>query len=136
MILAVRTALLFCLIWALASFGFAAVALTMLFGQPSYIDPNQIYGVATVSGVAAVVGLGLAAVISLRLMGRGSSAEWISPRVLVVIAVCFAGIAAWSFLADPHVDQQEHFFMRFMSGARFEFLTIAAATFVMGLRKA
>lgn len=136
MIPALRTALLFGLIWALTSFGFAAVALTTLFGQPSYIDASQIYGVAAVSGVAAIVGLGLAVLISLMLTGREASAERISPRVLIVIAVCFAGIAAWSFLVDSSVDQQKHFFMRFMSGARFEFLMIAVAAILIGLRKA
>lgn len=136
MILALRTALLFGLIWALTSFGFTAVALTTLFGQPSYIDPSQIYGVVAASGVATVVGLGLAALISLRLAGRVASAERVDSRALMVIAICFAGIAAWSFLVDPPVDQQGHFFMRFMFGARFEFLMIAIAAFVMGLRKA
>lgn len=135
MILAVRTALLLGLIWALTSFGFAAIALATLFGQPSYIDPNQIYGVAATSGVATVVGLGLAALVSLRLTGRSAAADHVTPRVLMVIGVCFACIAAWSFLVSSPADQ-DHFFMRFLSGARYEFLMIAVAAIVMGLRKA
>lgn len=136
MILVLRTALLFGLIWALTSFGFAAIALTTLFGQPSYIGAGQIYGVAAASGAAAVVALGLVVLLSLRLLRRGSSAERVSPRALITIAVGFAGIAACSFLLDPTVDQQKHFFLRFVSGARFEFLMIGIAALVMGLRKA
>lgn len=135
MILALRTALLLGLIWALTSFGFAAIALATLFGQPSYIEANQIYGVAATSGVVTVVGLGLAVLVSLRLTGRGAAAERVAPPVLMVIGVCFAGIAAWSFVVGSSADQ-DHFFMRFLSGARFEFLMIAVAALIMGLRKA
>ena len=135
MTLALRTVLLFGLIWALTSFAFAAIALASLFGQPSYIDPSQIYGAAATSGVATAAGLGLVVLISLRLTGKSASVERVPPRALIAIAIFFAGIAAWSFLADPPVDQ-EHFFMRFMTGARFEFLMVAVAAFAMGLRKA
>lgn len=135
MILALRTVLLFGLIWATTSFGFAALALTTLFGQPSYIDPSQVYAVTVVSCVATVVGLGLAVLISLRLTGRETFAECGSSRALMIVAVCFLGITAWSFLASPPVDQQ-HFFVRFLSGARFEFLMIAVAAVVVAFRKA
>ena len=135
MILALRTALLLGLIWAITSFGFAAIALVTLFGQPSYIDSSQICGVAATSGVATVVGLGLAVLVSLRLTGRSAAAERVAPPVLMFIGVCFACIAAWSFLVDSSADQ-DHFFMRFLSGARFEFLMMAMAALVMGLRKA
>ena len=134
MILALRTALLLGLIWALTSFGFAAIALATLFGQPSYIDSNQIYGVAATSGVATLVGLGLAVLVSLRLTGRNVAAERVAPPVLMAIGVCFACIAAWAFLVGSSADQ-DHFFMRFLSGARFEFLMVAVAALIMGLRK-
>ena len=135
MILVLRTALLLGLIWALTSFGFAAIALATLFGQPSYIDSNQIYGVVATSGVATLVGLGLAVLVSLRLTGRNAAAERVAPPVLMVVGVCFACIAAWAFLVSSSADQ-DHFFMRFLSGARFEFLMVAVAALIMGLRKA
>jgi hypothetical protein len=135
MMLALRTALLLGLSWALSSFGFAAVSLTTLFGQPSNIDADQIYGVAAASGVATVVGLGLAVLVSLRLTGKGDSTERVASPLLMTIGICFAGVAAWSFLVGSSADP-DHFFIRFLSGARFEFLMIAVAALVMGLRKA
>ena len=71
MILALRAALLFGLIWALTSFGFTAGALATLFGQPSYISPDQLYGVTAVSAVSAVVALGLVVLLTLHLLGKG-----------------------------------------------------------------
>ena len=136
MIIVMRAILLFGLIWALTSFGFTAVTLTALFGEPTYIDERQIYGVAAMSGAVAVIGLGLAVLISLRLTGRRAYADIISPSALKVIAACLAGIAAWSFAIDPAIGQQGNFFLRFVSGARFEFLVIGLAALVMGLRKA
>lgn len=135
MTLAVRIALLLGLIWALTSFGFAAIALTTLIGEPSYIDSSQIYGVVTISGVATIVGLGLAVLVSLRLTGRGVAVGRFASPVLMIIGACFACIAAWSFVVGSSADQ-DHFFIRFLSGARFEFLMIAVAAIIMGLRKA
>jgi hypothetical protein len=136
MILVLRTILLLGLIWALTSFGFTAAALAALFGEPSHIEETQIYGVAAMSATAAVVGLALAALIAMRLAGRRAYADLIAPRGLMVIAACLAGISAWSFAISLTDDQQGSFFLRFVAGARFEFLVLGLAALVMALRKA
>jgi hypothetical protein len=135
MTLVLRATLLFGLIWALTSFLFAAVALATLFGEPSHIEAAEIYGVAAMSAVAAFIGLVLAALVAMRLIGRSARADLVSPRGLMIVAACLAGIAALAFAVSSTMDQQDSFFLRFVAGARFEFLVIGLAALVMGLRR-
>ena len=132
---AVQTALLSGLIWALTSFGFTAGALTTLFGQPSYISPDQICGVAAVSAVSALVALGLVVLLTLHLLGKGAVAGRFPTRALMAIGLAFCGLAIYSFLIIP-ADQSEAFFRRFANGARFEFLLVGVAALVMSVRRA
>lgn len=135
MILALKAALLFGLIWALTSFGFTAGALITLLGQPSYISSSQLYGVTAGSAVSAITTLGLVALLALNLLGREALVERFPSRALMVIGLAFCGMAMYAFLIVP-VDQQEDFFRRFAHGARFEFLLIGAAALIMSARRA
>ncbi len=128
--LVLRAFLLLGLIWTLTSFGFTAGALVTLFGQPSYISPGHLYGVAAVCAVSALLSLGLVTLLALNLLGRRTVVERLSSRVLVAIGLAFCGMAMYSFLVVP-ADQQGDFFRRFAQGARFEFLLIGVAALIM-----
>lgn len=131
---ALRASLLFGLIWALTSFGFTAGALVTVFGQPSYISPGQLYGVASICVVSALASLGLVTLLALNFLGRRAIAERFPAQALVVIGLTFCVVAMYSFLAVVSTNQQEDFFGHFARGARFEFLLIGVAALIMGTR--
>lgn len=130
MILALRAALIFGLIWALTSFGFTAGVLVTLLGQPSYINSGQLYEVTGVSAVAAIVALTLIVLLALKLLGKRNLLNRFLSRALHAIGIVFCGMAMYSFLTIPG-DQQIDFFSRFAHGARFEFLLIGVTGLIM-----
>lgn len=135
MILVLRATLFFGLIWALTSFGFTAGTLLTLMGHPSYIDAAQLQAVAAISAVSAVVAIGLAALLAMRLVGKGDLAGRFPVRALIAIGLSFCAMAGYAFLIFP-ADEQRDFYTRFVSGARFEFLMIGAVALIMSARRA